>query len=54
MFKLKKLIPSTIPAHQYTLEIHSAISDLPLRTLGRLEVTLEGESGLNETFTVTP
>lgn len=40
-------------AHQYDVEIHSALNDLPLRTLGRIEITLEGEGGLNETFTIT-
>lgn len=40
-------------AHQYHVEIHSALHDLPLRTLGRLEITFEGDGGLNETFTIT-
>uniref|UniRef100_A0A1L8DPZ7 Putative pancreatic lipase-like enzyme n=2 Tax=Nyssomyia neivai TaxID=330878 RepID=A0A1L8DPZ7_9DIPT len=40
-------------AHQYNIEIFSAVSDLPLRSLGRWEVTLIGEGGLNETFTIT-
>lgn len=40
-------------AHQYKLQIHSSYNDLPLRTLGKVEVILESESGLTETFTVT-
>ncbi|GAB0089134.1 uncharacterized protein DMENIID0001_036270 [Sergentomyia squamirostris] len=40
-------------AHQYNIEIYSAVSELPLRSLGRWEVTLIGEAGLNETFTIT-
>uniref|UniRef100_A0A1B0DR18 Uncharacterized protein n=1 Tax=Phlebotomus papatasi TaxID=29031 RepID=A0A1B0DR18_PHLPP len=40
-------------AHQYNIEIFSALSELPLRSLGRWEVTLIGEAGLNETFTIT-
>ncbi|XP_059619038.1 uncharacterized protein LOC132263340 isoform X2 [Phlebotomus argentipes] len=40
-------------AHQYNIEIFSALSELPLRSLGRWEVTLIGEGGLNETFTIT-
>ena len=40
-------------AHQYNVQVFSAVSELPLRTIGRLEAILVGESGLNETFTVT-
>lgn len=47
------LILFFILAHQYNVEIHSADSDIPLRSLGKLEVTLEGEGGLNETFSIT-
>lgn len=39
-------------AHQYNLEIHSSESELPLRTMGKFEVVLEGDGGLNETFFV--
>lgn len=40
-------------AHQYNIEVYSAYSDLPLRTLGKFEAILIGEEGLNETFTIT-
>lgn len=40
-------------AHQFNLEVYSSENDLPLRTLGRLDVVLEGEGTLNETFSVT-
>lgn len=40
-------------AHQYNVEVFSAVSELPLRTMGKFEAVLVGESGLNETFTVT-
>lgn len=40
-------------AHQYKVEVFSVVSALPLRTIGKIEAVLIGESGLNETFTVT-
>lgn len=40
-------------AHQFNIEIYSSESDIPLKTLGKLEVILEGESSLNETFSIT-
>ncbi|XP_037920542.1 uncharacterized protein LOC119657613 isoform X2 [Hermetia illucens] len=40
-------------AHQFHIEIHNSFNDLPLRTIGKLEATLEGEGGLNETFLIT-
>lgn len=40
-------------AHQFHFEIHTSESDLPLRTIGRIEATLHGEHTLNETFSVT-
>ncbi len=40
-------------AHQYKLEIQSSYNELPLRTLGKIEVTLESMSGLEESFRVT-
>lgn len=40
-------------AHQYNVEVFSAVSELPLRTMGKFEAVLVGESGLNETFSVT-
>uniref|UniRef100_W8AL20 Inactive pancreatic lipase-related protein 1 n=1 Tax=Ceratitis capitata TaxID=7213 RepID=W8AL20_CERCA len=40
-------------AHQFKLEIFNSFNDLPLRTIGRLEATLEGEGGLNETFKIS-
>ncbi|XP_058442646.1 uncharacterized protein LOC131425086 isoform X2 [Malaya genurostris] len=40
-------------AHQYRFQIQSSSNELPLRTLGRLEVELESDSGLTEVFTVT-
>ncbi|XP_058840953.1 uncharacterized protein LOC131696429 [Topomyia yanbarensis] len=40
-------------AHQYKLQIQSAPNELPLRTLGRLEVELESDGGLTEVFTIT-
>ncbi|XP_021704096.1 uncharacterized protein LOC5564068 [Aedes aegypti] len=40
-------------AHQYKLEIQSSPNELPLRTLGRLEVELESDGGLTEVFTIT-
>ncbi|XP_053688797.1 uncharacterized protein LOC128738017 [Sabethes cyaneus] len=40
-------------AHQYKLQIHSSPNELPLRTLGRLEVELESDGGLTEVFTIT-
>ncbi|CAO1340310.1 unnamed protein product [Diamesa serratosioi] len=40
-------------AHQYKLKIQNSYNDLPLRTLGRIEVELESDGGLTEAFTVT-
>uniref|UniRef100_A0A1B0ALW8 Lipase domain-containing protein n=1 Tax=Glossina palpalis gambiensis TaxID=67801 RepID=A0A1B0ALW8_9MUSC len=40
-------------AHQFLLQIYNSFSYLPLRTIGRLEATLEGDVGLNETFKIT-
>ncbi|XP_055614938.1 uncharacterized protein LOC129761246 [Toxorhynchites rutilus septentrionalis] len=40
-------------AHQYKLQIQSSPNELPLRTLGRLEVELESDGGLTEVFTIT-
>lgn len=40
-------------AHQFKIEIESFPSELPLRTLGKIEVTLESDSGLTEKFIVT-
>ena len=40
-------------AHQFQLQIFNSFNDLPLRTIGRLEATLEGEGGLNETFQIS-
>lgn len=40
-------------AHQYKLQILSSQNELPLRTLGRLEVELESDGGLTEVFTIT-
>lgn len=40
-------------AHQFHMEIHTSESDLPLRTIGKIEATLEGDHSLNETFSVT-
>ncbi|XP_055384997.1 uncharacterized protein LOC129614431 [Condylostylus longicornis] len=40
-------------AHQFKLQIFNSINDLPLRTIGKIEATLEGEGGLNETFLIT-
>lgn len=39
-------------AHQFHIEIHTSESDLPLRTIGKIEATLHGEH-LNETFSIT-
>lgn len=40
-------------AHQFHMEIHTSESDLPLRTIGKIEATLEGDHTLNETFSIT-
>lgn len=40
-------------AHQFHMEIHTSESDLPLRTIGKIEATLEGDHSLNETFSIT-
>lgn len=40
-------------AHQFNVEIYSSESDAPLRTLGKIEVILEGDGALNETFSIT-
>ncbi|XP_065076755.1 uncharacterized protein LOC135700239 [Ochlerotatus camptorhynchus] len=40
-------------AHQYKLQILSSPNELPLRTLGRLEIELESDGGLTEVFTIT-
>lgn len=40
-------------AHQMKIKLQSSYDDLPLRTLGRIEVILESEGGLTEAFTVT-
>lgn len=40
-------------AHQFHIEIYTSESDLPLRTIGKIEATLEGDGALNETFSIT-
>ncbi|CRK99883.1 CLUMA_CG013186, isoform A [Clunio marinus] len=40
-------------AHQYIMKIHSATNDLPIQTIGRIDVELESEGGLQEAFTIT-
>lgn len=40
-------------AHQYSIKIHNNLYDLPIRTLGRIDVELESEGGLTEAFTIT-
>lgn len=40
-------------AHQFNIEIHTSESDLPLRTIGKIEATLHGDHQLNETFSIT-
>lgn len=40
-------------AHQYNLKVHSSTNELPIRTLGRLEIELESDGGLSEAFTLT-
>lgn len=40
-------------AHQFHIEIHTSESDMPLRTIGKIEATLHGEHSLNETFSIT-
>ena len=40
-------------AHQYKLQIQNTLNELPLRTLGRIEVELESDGGLTEVFTIT-
>lgn len=40
-------------AHQFNIEIFTAESDLPLRTVGKIEATLHGDHSLNETFSIT-
>lgn len=40
-------------AHQFQIQIFNSFNDLPLRTIGRLEATLEGDGGLNETFRIS-
>ncbi|CAG9800683.1 unnamed protein product [Chironomus riparius] len=40
-------------AHQYKIKLHNSITDLPIRTIGRIDIELESEGGLSETFTIT-
>lgn len=40
-------------AHQFHIEIHTSESDIPLKTIGKIEATLHGEDSLNETFSIT-
>lgn len=40
-------------AHQYKIMLHNAISDLPIRTIGRIDIELESSGGLTESFTIT-
>lgn len=40
-------------AHQFHIEIHTSESDLPLRTIGKIEAILQGDHSLNETFSIT-
>lgn len=40
-------------AHQFHIEIHTSESDLPLRTIGKIEATLHGDDDLKETFSIT-
>lgn len=40
-------------AHQFHIEIYTSESDLPLRTIGKIEATLVGDGALNETFSIT-
>jgi hypothetical protein len=40
-------------AHQIRLSLHNSLHDLPIRTLGRIDMELESEGGLTEAFTIT-
>lgn len=40
-------------AHQYKIKLQNSITDLPIRTIGRIDIELESEGGLSETFTIT-
>lgn len=40
-------------AHQLSVRLHSTLHDLPIKTLGRIDVELESEGGLQEAFTIT-
>lgn len=40
-------------AHQYNLKVRSSSNELPIRTLGRIDIELESDGGLTEAFTLT-
>lgn len=44
---------SVYVAYQYLLKVESSSSEVPIITYGRIQVTLIGDSLLNETFTLT-
>lgn len=40
-------------AHQYMIKLESSLAEVPIVSYGRIQVTLIGDSFLNETFTLT-
>jgi hypothetical protein len=42
-----------IAAHQYHVRVESSPSPVPVTSYGKIQLTLVGESDINETFTLT-
>jgi len=42
-----------IAAHQYHVRVESSPSPAPVTSYGKIQLTLIGESDINETFTLT-
>nr|XP_023021516.1 uncharacterized protein LOC111509893 [Leptinotarsa decemlineata] len=40
-------------AHQYHVKLETTSSPIPVKSYGKIQITLIGENGLNETFTMT-
>lgn len=40
-------------AHQYLVKIETSSGKVPVKSYGKIQVTLIGDSFLNETFTLT-
>jgi hypothetical protein len=49
----KQSEPYLISAHQYHIRVDSSPSPVPVTSYGKIQLTLIGDSDINETFTLT-